>query len=67
MTSGPRGGYRPRSDEPAAEQAQIQFRLPVALRDRLQGEAVRRMVSVNYLIERAIEESLDLWEGQQLP
>jgi predicted HicB family RNase H-like nuclease len=66
--SGPiRTSYRSRSEEPATEQPQIQFRITSALRDRLHAEAERRTVSVNYLIERAVEESLTKWEKQRLP
>lgn len=56
--------YRRISDE---EQVQLQIRLPLALRDRLNREADRRAVSVNLLAERAIEQALDGWEKQKLP
>lgn len=63
--SAPRA-YRSRTDEPADEQAQIQIRLASDLRDRLQAEASRRVVSVNYLAERALEEMVAKWENQKL-
>lgn len=59
------GSRRRTPEQPANEQAQIQFRLPTALRDRLVKEANRRLVSINLLIERAIEQSLDAWEKQK--
>ena len=59
--------YRARYPEPAVEQAQIQIRLTTELRDRLQREAERRTVSVNFLAERALSESLEKWEQQKLP
>ena len=67
MNAKTRRSYRSRSDEPATEQAQLQIRLPRDVRRRLDREAARRVVSVNYLAEKAIESSLDLWEAQRLP
>jgi predicted HicB family RNase H-like nuclease len=58
--------YRPRSEEPATEQAQIQLRIQTNLRDRLQREASRRGVSVNFLGERALEVMVTQWEKQKL-
>lgn len=58
--------YRPRTEEPAEEQKQIQLRLPAQTRERLRAEADRRSVSVNFLGERAIEQALDKWEKQKL-
>ena len=63
--SAPRA-YRSRTDEPADEQAQIQIRVATHIRDRLQAEAARRVVSVNYLAERALQEMLVKWENQKL-
>jgi predicted HicB family RNase H-like nuclease len=62
----PRSRYRPRKGESADEQAQIQFRLHTGLRKRLWEEAARRGVSVNYLIERSLGDSLTKWEKQKL-
>jgi hypothetical protein len=45
---------------------QVQWRLPVKLRDRLYAEANRRAVSASLLQERALEEHLDRWEKQKL-
>ena len=59
--------YRARSDESADEQAQLSVRLPAVLRERLQQEAARRTVSINLLVQRALEESLTKWEKQKLP
>lgn len=38
-----------------------------SLLERVRAEALRREVSANFLINRAIERALDLWEGQELP
>lgn len=59
--------YRARTGETAAAQAQIQFRISTTLRDRLFKQAARRGVSVNYLIERALEDAMPKWEKQRLP
>ena len=56
--------YRRLSDE---QQVQMQVRLAVGLRDRLLAEADRRAVSVNLLVERAIEQAVTGWEKQRLP
>jgi predicted HicB family RNase H-like nuclease len=45
---------------------QLQFRLQERTRDRLRAEAKRRNVSVNYLIEQALEERLTTWEKEKL-
>jgi predicted transcriptional regulator len=42
----------------------MQIRMAVGVRKRLAREANRRMVSNNFLIERAVEESLDRWEQE---
>jgi predicted HicB family RNase H-like nuclease len=47
-------------------ETQVQFRCPQELRTRLADEARRRTVSMNYLIQRALEESLTKWERQRL-
>jgi predicted HicB family RNase H-like nuclease len=65
--SAPAARSRRRPLVPAAEQKQLQIRLPPALRRRLAAECQRRMVSTNLLVERAIEQALDDWEQQQLP
>lgn len=53
---------RPYTDD---ERVQLQFRLPGSLRDRLRKEALRRNVSANFLIERALDESLTKWEKEK--
>jgi predicted HicB family RNase H-like nuclease len=45
---------------------QLQFRLTPDLRDRLRKEAERRDVSVNFLIERALEDGVSKWEKEKL-
>jgi predicted HicB family RNase H-like nuclease len=44
---------------------QLQFRLTAELRDRLRREADRRDVSVNFLIERALDDSVIRWEKEK--
>ena len=58
--------HRPAAPLPATEQVQIQVRVMPELRDRLREEADRRAVSINLLVERAIIEWLDKWEGKSL-
>ena len=55
----------PRAKEYEDERVQLQFRLPESLRDRLKVQADRRAVSVNYLIERSLEESVTKWEKEK--
>jgi predicted HicB family RNase H-like nuclease len=55
----------PKAREYVDERVQLQFRLSTDLRDRLRAQAERRAVSVNYLIERAIEESVTKWEKER--
>ena len=55
----------PRAKSYEDERVQLQFRLPESLRDRLREQADRRAVSVNFLIERAIEESVGRWEKEK--
>jgi hypothetical protein len=43
-----------------------QFRLPAEMRERLEREAARRDVSINWLITRAVERALPAWEEQEL-
>lgn len=50
----------------AANLVQIQIRLPLSLRRRLDAEAKRRAVSRNFLAERAISEALERWEVQPI-
>ena len=44
---------------------QMQVRLPLKLRKRLQKEADRRYVSKALLVERALTESLERWEQEE--
>jgi hypothetical protein len=46
------------------DRVQIQFRLPTGLRDRLRKQSEVRMVAVNFLIEKALEDALTTWEAQ---
>lgn len=55
----------PRAKDYEDERVQLQFRLPESLRDRLREQADRRAVSVNYLIERALTESVTRWEKEK--
>ena len=50
----------------AVERIQIQARISQALSDRLAKEAERRVVSKNFLIEKAVEIMLDEWEQEAL-
>ena len=56
-------GYRSRTDD---EQRTLHIRLPDDLRNRLFIEAERRVVSVNFLVEKALESTLKTWEKQKL-
>lgn len=42
----------------------MQIRIALGSRKRLEHEATRRLVSKNFLIERAVEEALDRWESE---
>ena len=55
----------PRTKDYVDERVQLQFRLTESLRDRLRKEADRRAVSINFLIERALEESVLKWEKEK--
>jgi predicted HicB family RNase H-like nuclease len=55
----------PRTKDYVDERVQLQFRLTESLRDRLRKEADRRAVSINFLIERALEESVVKWEKEK--
>jgi predicted HicB family RNase H-like nuclease len=55
----------PRAKDYVEERVQLQFRLTTDLRDRLRVQADRRAVSVNYLIERAIEDAVVKWEREK--
>lgn len=55
----------PRAKEYVEERVQLQFRLSTDLRDRLRTEADRRAVSINFLIERALDESVTRWEKEK--
>jgi predicted HicB family RNase H-like nuclease len=55
----------PRAKDYIDERVQLQFRLTTDLRDRLRTQADRRAVSVNYLIERAIEDAVVKWEREK--
>lgn len=61
--------HQPRSYRRSVDddEVQIQIRLSTTLRDRLFAEADRRAVSVNLLAERALEQSVTVWEKQKLP
>lgn len=48
------------------DRVQIQIRIDPKLLKRLKVEALRRCVSKNLLVERAIEESLNVWEQESL-
>jgi predicted HicB family RNase H-like nuclease len=55
----------PRAKEYVEERVQLQFRLTESLRDRLREQAERRAVSINFLIERSLEESVAKWEKEK--
>lgn len=54
----------PRPKQYEDDRVQIQFRLTTSLRDRLKNQADERMVATNFLIEKALEESLAKWEKE---
>ena len=45
---------------------QLNTRTQKRTRDRLKKQADRRGVSVSYMVERALQESLDRWEQEEL-
>lgn len=44
------------------DRVQIQIRLPLEIRERLEEQALKRQMSKNLLMEVAIGEALDRWE-----
>jgi predicted HicB family RNase H-like nuclease len=44
---------------------EMKVRFQPATRTRLEAEAERRSVSMNLLIEHAVEHALDVWEKQE--
>src|SRR3982751_4334395 len=65
LSDGRRMMMMPRTKE-TGERIQLQFRMSYKVRERLRKEAARRRVSVNYLIEKALEENLLKWEKEKL-
>ena len=61
----PRKGGRPEL-VPGGHRVQLNTRTQEATRDRLKVEADRRGVSVSYMVERALQESLVRWEKEKL-
>lgn len=49
------------------DRIQTQIRLPRALHERLRYQAEARMVSMNLLMERAIEATMESWEKEVPP
>ena len=45
---------------------QLNTRTQKKTRDRLKRQADRRGVSVSYMVERALQESLERWETEEL-
>jgi len=45
---------------------QLNTRTQKRTRDRLKKQADRRGVSVSYMVERALQESLERWEDEEL-
>jgi len=45
---------------------QLNTRTQKRTRDRLKRQADRRGVSVSYMVERALQESLERWEAEEL-
>lgn len=45
---------------------QLNTRTQKRTRDRLKRQADRRGVSVSYMVERALQESLERWESEEL-
>lgn len=48
------------------DRVQLQIRLTPVIRKRLEREAGRRMVSKNFLAEKAIEDALVRWEKEDV-
>jgi predicted HicB family RNase H-like nuclease len=59
----PNKGGRPAMKGP---RVQLNTRTQKRTRDRLKKQADRRGVSVSYMVERALQESLDRWEVEEL-
>jgi predicted HicB family RNase H-like nuclease len=58
-----KGGRPPLKGGP---RVQLNTRTQKKTRDRLKRQADRRGVSVSYMVERALQESLDRWEAENL-
>lgn len=57
-------GGRPRVY--TANRVQLNTRTSKRTRDRLKKQADRRGLSVSYMVDRALQESLDRWEKEEL-
>lgn len=71
MSNTPRAAsYRSASSEGVEsiknDYKQVKWRAPARLRNRLFAEANRRAVSASLLMEKALEEKLDVWEKQKV-
>jgi predicted HicB family RNase H-like nuclease len=49
-----------------AQRVQLNTRTLERTRNRLKKQADRRGVSVSYMVERALQESLERWEAEEL-
>jgi predicted HicB family RNase H-like nuclease len=58
-----KGGRPPLKGGP---RVQLNTRTQKRTRDRLKKQADRRGVSVSYMVERALQESLERWEQEEL-
>ena len=58
-----KGGRPPLKGGP---RVQLNTRTQKRTRDRLKKQADRRGVSVSYMVERALQESLERWEDEEL-
>lgn len=56
----------PRQKEYEEERVYLQVRLPYELRQRLEAESNRRLVSKTTLVERALELAITRWEKEKL-
>lgn len=51
---------------PRKGSAEMKVRFDPVTKTRLEAEAERRVVSMNLLVEKAVENALDTWEKQKL-
>ncbi len=55
------------TDTEAGKSEKVNFRLPPEQLDRLRAEAKERVVSMNYLVVRALDDLFEKFDDQPLP